>query len=186
MNEILTIGQLRVVEQTHLANTVVILVVLVATSIYDLKHREVPDWAWGLLLAWSIAATALKWNAIGWLNLILGLVAALAAGLLLWELGRRFYAEENEAARQEAGAEDAGLEEKEGFGMGDVKLMAALGAVLGFAAIPYVILWILAGGFVVALVAKFRGKSDFAYVPAFVIGVAIYLFFDGRSLGWPG
>ena len=69
--------------------------------------------------------------------------------------------------------------------MGDVKLIGALGAAMGFTAIPFAILWMFAGGFILALVAKVRGQTSLAFVPAITIGVAIYLFFDGRVLSWP-
>ena len=68
--------------QPYLANTLVILAVLVATSLYDLKKREVPDWAWGSLLVWAVVAGqgVMKWSPVGWLSLVLGLVCG-----LVWE-----------------------------------------------------------------------------------------------------
>jgi len=166
-------------EQPFWLNTLIILGVLVATSIYDLKHREVPDWAWGSLLVWAVVASIFKFSPVGWLSVLLGMIAALIMATGLWYVGRKMYEGEMEEGP------DGQPEEKEGLGMGDVKLMGALGAALGLGAIGYAMLWMLAGGFVLALWAKIRGKTTFAFVPAIAIGISIYLIFDRRVFALP-
>jgi prepilin signal peptidase PulO-like enzyme (type II secretory pathway) len=172
------------VSQPFLANTLVILGVMIATSLYDLKYREVPDVAWGSLLVWAVVAVAKGWSGVSWLGLGLGLVVGTVAGFGLWWLGRRFYEGDPEDTTTTGESTD---EAKEGFGMGDAKLMGALGAALGLNVIPMAILWMLAGGFIVALITKIRGASDFAYVPALTIGIVCYMLFSGKPVSWlPG
>jgi prepilin peptidase CpaA len=83
----------------------------------------------------------------GWLAAAGGLVLGLALGWPLFALG--------------------------GWGGGDVKLLAALGAALGPAALVQVAIWMGVAGGALALVAAARGKKDLAYVPAIAIGLFV-------------
>ena len=125
------------------------LVIVATAAIYDLRSREIPDWLPAALLLWAIVCVAAGWVAIGWWELLAGLGLGLAIGLPLFALG--------------------------GFGGGDVKLVAALGAALGPAALLRALFWIALAGGALALVAKWRGQKDLAYGPAIALGLLIYV-----------
>ncbi len=118
----------------------------VAASAFDLRNREIPDAIPAALLAWAVAATIFGWHAPGWWRLIAGVALGLLLAVPLFYLG--------------------------GLGGGDVKLIAALGAVFGPAGLAMVLLWTALAGGVLALVASGRGKRDLAYAPAIAAGVA--------------
>jgi Flp pilus assembly protein protease CpaA len=126
---------------------------LAVAAALDVRQREIPDGISIALLVWAVAATALGWSGHGWLVMAFGLVIGLGIGALLFSLG--------------------------GFGGGDVKVLAGLGATLGardlFAALFYVA---LAGG-VLAAVALWRGKRDIAYVPAIALGLLAFVIVRG-------
>jgi prepilin peptidase CpaA len=124
------------------------LALLAAAVVYDLKSREIPDWISLALAAWAVLAAALGLHAAGWLGAAAGLALGFALTAPLFYLG--------------------------GLGGGDVKLIAALGAALGPLALLSVLFWMAVAGGVLALVAKYRGEKDFAYVPAIAAGLLIY------------
>jgi prepilin peptidase CpaA len=120
--------------------------VLVAT-VQDVRSREIPDWISLLLLAWAVLATALGLHPVGWLSLLGGLAIGFVLSTLFFALG--------------------------GLGAGDVKLLTALGAALGHAAVLFTLFWIALAGGALALVALGRGKRDLAYGPAIALGLFI-------------
>jgi prepilin peptidase CpaA len=122
---------------------------LAIATVYDLREREIPDWLSLVLLGWAVAAVATGLSAVGWLGLVGGAALGLAIGAPLFALGA--------------------------FGGGDVKLVTALGAALGPAALVATLFWVAIVGGVLALVAKWRGQRDLAYVPAIAIGLLIHL-----------
>lgn len=122
--------------------------VLIAT-VCDLRNRTIPDWISGLVLGWAVAATTFGLNDVSWLSLLGGFVFGLLAGLVLFAL--------------------------QGLGGGDVKLLAALGAVLGVEDFPALLLLIALAGGVLGLVAALRGKRDLAYAPAIALGFLLFL-----------
>ena len=66
-----------------------------------------------------------------------------------------------------------------GFGGGDAKLLAALGATLGpRALLPFLFYAAIAGG-LLAGVALVRGKRDLAYAPAMALGLLVFLMIRG-------
>jgi prepilin peptidase CpaA len=118
----------------------------------DLRRREVPDAVPLALLSWAVAARALGWTEIGWFALVAGLVLGLATSAIFYALGA--------------------------LGGGDVKLLAALGAVLGPVALASVLFWMALAGGALALVSAIRGEREFAYVPAIAVGLCV-------QLAWP-
>lgn len=129
------------------------LLLLLIATICDLRTRIIPDWISIALLGWGIGAATFGGGAFGiagsaWASLGIGLLLGLGLGAILFALG--------------------------GLGGGDVKLMAGLGAVLGPIALLHVLFWMAMAGAVLAIVAKLRGRSDFAYVPAIAAGLLIY------------
>lgn len=129
------------------------LIVLMVAAIFDLRRREIPDWISAGLLAWAIASIVLGWSATGWLSLAGGLASGLAIGLFLFWLG--------------------------GFGGGDAKVLAALGAILGPGRFGSLLFYVAITGAVLALVALVRGKREIAYAPAIAIGFAVLIIAQG-------
>jgi prepilin peptidase CpaA len=117
---------------------------LVVGTVWDLRKREIPDAIPLVLLASAVTSTALGRSPHGWLPLLFGFVLALAIGMLLFWRG--------------------------GFGGGDVKLLAALGAVVGPVPLFSLLFYVAMAGGLFAVVALARGKSDLAYAPAITLG----------------
>jgi prepilin peptidase CpaA len=114
---------------------------------HDLRTREIPDSISIALLVWAVALVGLGWHPGGWR----GLVSGAGLGLLLtlpW-----FYVG--------------------GIGGGDVKLLTGLGACLGPGPTLRVLLWTAVAGGLLALWARWRKQSDFAYVPAILAALLI-------------
>jgi prepilin peptidase CpaA len=126
---------------------------LVVGTVWDLRKREIPDAIPVALLALAVASTALGRSTHGWLPLLLGCGLALAIGMLLFWRG--------------------------GFGGGDVKLLAALGAVVGPAPLVSLLFYVAIAGGLFAVVALARGKSDLAYAPAITLGFLAFVITRG-------
>jgi prepilin peptidase CpaA len=122
--------------------------VLIA-AVCDLRKRIIPDWVSILLGVWAVAALVLGLQEAGWLSVLGGCVVAFLLGLLLFALG--------------------------GLGGGDVKLLTALGAALGFLNFFGLLFWVALAGGGLALVAKLRKQREFAYVPAIALGYVLFL-----------
>lgn len=117
-------------------------------TVQDVRRREIPDWVSLLLLAWAVVATALGLHpVVSWLSLLGGLAIGFVLSTVCFALG--------------------------GLGAGDVKLLTALGAALGHAAVLFTLFWIALAGGALALVALGRGKRDLAYGPAIALGLFI-------------
>src|SRR4029077_8248448 len=110
------------------------LLLLVVAAIFDFRQRQIPDWIPIALLAWAIVTTALGSSRHGWVSLLLGLGAAFSLGVLLFWLG--------------------------GFGGGDAKLIAALGATLGPGEFAVLLFYVAISGGLMAAVALMRGRRD--------------------------
>jgi prepilin peptidase CpaA len=133
---------------------VALALVLVAT-VFDLRSREVPDTISVLLLGWAVAVAALRLDGNGWASMLAGLCVGLLASGSFFALG--------------------------GLGGGDVKLIAALGAVLGHPAIWSALFWTALAGGGCALIALIRGRRDLAYLPAIALGLSIHILWQLRA-----
>jgi len=123
-----------------------ILVVIAAG--FDLFNKmEIPDTIPALLLGWGILALCFGWHHQSWMSSLLGCLLGLGIGLVLFQLG--------------------------GFGGADVKLIASLGAVFGLATELSLLFYVAVAGAVLAVIAKLRGRREFAYAVAIAIGVFI-------------
>jgi prepilin peptidase CpaA len=116
-------------------------------TVCDFRTREIPDWISAVLLGFGLIAVWLNWTPLSFPESALGTLIGFAITAPLFHLG--------------------------GIGGGDVKLITALGSILGPAGLLSALFWVAIAGGVLALVAKLRGQSDFAYVPAIFIGVVI-------------
>jgi prepilin peptidase CpaA len=126
---------------------------LVVATLVDLRRREIPDSIPIALLGLAIAATAFGVAAEGWLSLAIGLALGLAIGACLVWAG--------------------------GFGGGDAKLLAAVGAVLGPRAFLTFLFYAAIAGGVLAAIALMRGKRDIAYAPALALGFFAFMWTRG-------
>ncbi len=74
---------------------------------------------------------------------------------------------------------------KEGMGFGDFKLFAALGAWLGWQALPMVILLSALAGAVIGLILqRVRQGQPMAFGPFLCVAALIYLFFGDAIMAW--
>jgi Flp pilus assembly protein protease CpaA len=123
---------------------------LIAAGFDLFNKREIPDAVPALILMWSICAIAFGWQSHDWISAAAGCVLGLAVGLVLFQLG--------------------------GFGGADVKLIASLGAAFGLTGEILLLFYMAIAGAGLALVAKVRGQTEFAYAPAIAIGTFIVIF----------
>jgi prepilin peptidase CpaA len=114
----------------------------------DLRNRVISNWIPLAVVAWATLATIMKWNGIGWWGYGVGLAIGLVVCVLMFASG--------------------------GFGGGDAKLLAALGAALGWQGFLITLLLTTLAGGLLAVVAKLKGRRDYAYGPAIAAGALGY------------
>jgi prepilin peptidase CpaA len=122
---------------------------LVVGTACDLRRREIPDVVPLALLALGVISRALHVSPLGWLSLVLGFGAGAAIGVVMFWSG--------------------------GFGGGDAKVLAALGAIVGPLDLWWIFVCIALAGGALALIAHARGKRDLAYGPALLFGFIAFL-----------
>jgi len=122
---------------------------LAAGTVWDLKHRTIPDVIPAAILAVAVATTAWQRAPQGWWMFGLGFAVALALGLALFARG--------------------------GLGGGDVKVLAALGALVGLRGLFPLLFYVAIAGGVLGIVALARGKRDVAYAPAIALGFLVFV-----------
>lgn len=75
---------------------------------------------------------------------------------------------------------------KEGMGGGDIKLLAWIGALVGWKAIPFVIMFSALSGSVIGILVALRSKEGFKtaipFGPYLVLGAVVYIFY-GQKIG---
>jgi Flp pilus assembly protein protease CpaA len=123
--------------------------VVIAAGFDLFNKREIPNTIPALILLWSLVAIALGWQTHGWTSAAAGCLLGLGIGLVLFQLG--------------------------GLGGADVKLIASLGAAVGFPGQMSLLFYVAIAGAVLALIAKFRGQREFAYAPAIAIGTFVVM-----------
>ena len=127
-----------------------VLLLAVATAI-DLRTREIPDWITVALLWVGGVAATFDLAGLRWWMVLSGSLLGLVIGFLLFRLA--------------------------GFGGGDAKLIAGIGAILGPVGLLFVLFWMALAGGVLALIAMLRSQRDYAYGPAILLGYIGYLFY---------
>ncbi|MCU0725520.1 MAG: A24 family peptidase [Planctomycetes bacterium] len=126
---------------------------LLIAAFVDMRKHEVPDVLPLGLLAWAVLSLVFGWLDLDWWSVPAGAVAGLVVGAVLFRLG--------------------------GFGGGDAKLLAALGAFLGPAGFLVTLMFIFVAGGVLALVSRLRSRREHAYAPAIAAGYAVFLVLGG-------
>ena len=146
-----------------LAATPVLLVMLAALTVTDLRYRRLPDRLTlplviaGLLLAVPHGLPQVQSRLIG---------AALGFGIF-WAIGAAFFR----------------LRGVEGLGLGDAKLFAAAGAWLGWTPLPVVLLVASFGGLGQSLIGRSRADREIPFGPWLCLGFAAC--WTARLI-WPG
>ncbi len=140
---------------------------LVAVTFIDLDHRIIPD---SLSLGGVVVGFACSFlTPLGWLGSLAG--AALGGGVLL-AVALGYLA----------------LTRREGMGFGDVKLLAAIGAFLGWQAVLFTVFVSSVVGSVVGLsLVALRGSGmrlEVPFGPFLALGAALYVFVGPELVAW--
>ncbi len=127
----------------------IVLLLLLAATVCDLRLREVPDWIAIAIALVAVASAVVGWLGIGLVWIFAGGIVGLLVGYLLFRFAR--------------------------LGGGDAKLIAALGLLVGPVGLVIVLFGMAIAGGVLSLVAMLRGQRDYAYVPAITAGFVGYV-----------
>ncbi len=140
---------------------------LVAVTFIDLDHKIIPD---SLSLGGVVLGMAASFLLpLGWKD---SLVGAAAGGGILAAVAYGYEA----------------VTGREGMGFGDVKLLAAIGAFLGWQAVLFTVFVSSVTGSVVGLAAIAMGGRDLRFEvpfgPFLALGAVVYLFFGPELVRW--
>jgi Flp pilus assembly protein protease CpaA len=123
-------------------------------AIIDLFSHTVSHRLLVLLFGWAVLATLFQVGGVSWVSHLAGLAVGLGVTAVPYARG--------------------------GLGGGDVKLATALGAALGLGAFFLLLLCTAVAGGFLALIALSRGRKEFAYVPAFALGLLGLMIWTGE------
>jgi leader peptidase (prepilin peptidase)/N-methyltransferase len=141
---------------------------LVVITFIDLDHQIIPDEISlpGIVLGF-VFSFFLPWNS--WLTSLCGIL--LGGGslfLVAWGYEK--------------------LTGKEGMGGGDIKLLAMMGAFLGWRSVPFIIFTASLVGSVIGvslmLIQKKDGKLAIPFGPFLACGAVLYVFYGGQLIHW--
>ncbi|GAB7026270.1 prepilin peptidase [Geotalea toluenoxydans] len=140
---------------------------LVTITFIDLEHQIIPDIISlpGIIIGF-VASFFLPW--LGWKNSLIGILLG-GGSLLVVAYGYQF------------------LTKKEGMGGGDIKLLAMMGAFLGWRSVPFIIFVASLVGSIVGvtlmLVQKKDSKLAIPFGPFLAFAALLYVFY-GREIIW--
>jgi leader peptidase (prepilin peptidase)/N-methyltransferase len=156
----------------HLSPTFLVLflfcMALVVITFIDLEHQIIPDSISlpGIVVGF-LSSFILPW--LSWQNSLIGIVAG-GGSLLLVAYGYQL------------------LTKKEGMGGGDIKLLAMMGAFLGWRAIPFIIFTSSLFGSVVGLTLMAIRKKDsqlpIPFGPFLAFGAILFIFYGRQLIQW--
>ncbi len=148
---------------------------LVVITFIDLEHRIIPDVislpgiAVGFISSFFAQAPGWQDSMAGWLNSLVGI---LAGGGSLLVVAFVYHL----------------LTKKEGMGGGDIKLLAMMGAFLGWAAVPFIIFASSLTGSVIGIALMLAQKKDtklaIPFGPFLAFGAILYVFCGKEIIGW--
>ena len=156
----------------HLSPTFFVLflfcMALVVITFIDLEHQIIPD---SISLSGIVVGFAssffLPW--LGWQSSLIGIIAG-GGSLLLVAYGYQL------------------LTKKEGMGGGDIKLLAMMGAFLGWRSIPFIIFTSSLFGSVVGLTLMAIRKKDsqlpIPFGPFLAFGAILFIFYGRQLIQW--
>lgn len=142
---------------------------LVTTSFIDLHHKIIPD---VISLPGILSGLIISFFHLGQISFFDSLVGAIGGGGFLFLVGVLF----------------EWITGKEGMGGGDVKLLAMIGAWMGWRALPFVILissltgTLIGGGSMLISGRGVRGKIPFG--PFLSLGALIFFFYGTELVSW--
>ena len=138
---------------------------MVVVTFIDLEHQIIPD---VISLPGIVAGFIFSFfiPQLGWLNSLIGIVVG---GGSLWLVASGYEL----------------LTKKEGMGGGDIKLLAMMGAFLGWKSIPFIIFVSSLIGSVIGITVMLMREKDaklaIPFGPFLALGAVLYIFF-GRQL----
>ena len=141
---------------------------LVVITFIDIEHQIIPD---EISLSGIVVGFVLSFflQGHGWLNSLLGILLGGGSLLLVAYSYQR-------------------LTGKEGMGGGDIKLLAMMGAFLGWKAVPFIIFASsLIGSLVgisIMLVQKKDSKLAIPFGPYLAVGAVLYIFYGKALIRW--
>jgi len=142
---------------------------LVTISFIDLHHQIIPDI---ISLPGILLGLIMSFFHISRISLLDSLIGAIGGGGFLFLVGYVFEK----------------ITGKEGMGGGDVKLLAMLGAWMGWRALPFIILIssltgsVIGGGSLLMSGRGYRGKIPFG--PFLSLGALIFFFYGTELVNW--
>lgn len=141
---------------------------LVAITFIDLDHQIIPDVISlpGIVIGFA-CSFVLPW--LGWKSSLIGIVAGGGSLLLVAWLYELFT-------------------KKEGMGGGDIKLLAMMGAFLGWRAVPFILFASSLIGSVIGITVMLAQKKDsklaIPFGPFLAAGAVLYIFFGKAIILW--
>ncbi|GAB6094163.1 A24 family peptidase [Desulfatiferula olefinivorans] len=147
---------------------IVFLSVLIVITFIDMDHRIIPDVISlpGIPLFFAAALLATD---LGWLNSLLGI---LLGGGSLWAVAEGYYL----------------ITKNEGMGGGDIKLLAMIGAMIGWKGVFFTIFASSAIGTLIGLAAIVVTRSNLRlavpFGPFLALGAAVYVFAGREIIDW--
>ncbi|KAF0218999.1 MAG: leader peptidase (prepilin peptidase) [Geobacteraceae bacterium] len=141
---------------------------LVTITVIDLEHQIIPDVISipGIVVGF-IAAFFLP--LLGWRDSLIGILVG-GGSLLLVAYGYQL------------------LAKKEGMGGGDIKLLAMMGAFLGWRAVPFIIFTASLIGSIIGIAFMLAQKKDsklaIPFGPFLAFGAILYIFFGREIIHW--
>lgn len=147
---------------------------LVVITFIDLEHQIIPDVISlpGIPLGFAASffiEDLYNGMTVGWLNSLVGILAG-GGSLLLVAYGYEF------------------LAKKEGMGGGDIKLLAMMGAFLGWRAIPFIIFASSLIGSLIGIAVMVAKKEDsklaLPFGPFLAVGAVLYIFYGRQIIQW--
>lgn len=151
---------------------------LIVGSFIDFDHYILPDritWggmAFGLAAAWLVPGTHGMGPGERWAALADGAIGLAAGAGLLWTVG----------------AVGKAVLKKDAMGLGDVKLLGAIGAMLGWKAVLFTILASSLTGTATGVALMALGKRELSgripYGPHLALGALAWMFFGPEAVAW--
>ncbi len=148
---------------------------LVVITFIDLEHRIIPDLISlpGIVVGFAASFFILDLynteRVLGWLNSLIGI---LVGGGSLFIVAFAYQL----------------LTKKEGMGGGDIKLLAMMGAFLGWIAVPFIIFASSLVGSVIGITIMLAQKKDsklaIPFGPFLAFGAVLYVFYGKQLIDW--
>ena len=141
---------------------------LICISFIDLEHQIIPDIISipGIIVGFILS---LFFHHLTWIDSLSGIIMG---GGILYLVALVFEI----------------LMKKEGMGGGDVKLLAMIGAWLGWKAVPFVIIASSLTGSVIGIMALLLSRkglrTKIPFGPFLALGAILYIFFGKELIGW--